>query len=196
MDWERFTLYAAIGGAAGLGVFWWLHRDEPGDIIDQLGDAVVMLTSTDESRLSQLEDGTQAQVRGLIQDLANEGISVHVGTTLRTPAQEKAAIDAGRSAQKKDSWHEIGRAVDLYPIDPDTGSADLKGVRDDLFQRMHALARARGFRTLAYEADGVTRHYLNTSKGKTWDGGHIEWRDPYGTLAEAIQAEGPLYGVA
>jgi hypothetical protein len=92
-------------------------------------DAFVVLTTTEEYRLSQLEPETQSMVRQLIQELANQGLQVQVGQTLRTTAQEKAAIDAGRSAVKTASWHQSGRAVDLYPIDPDSNQPDLSGHR-------------------------------------------------------------------
>jgi hypothetical protein len=186
---------AAVGG--GLLAFWWLHRDEPGSLIDQVVDAVVELTSSDESRLEQLQPDTQDAVRQLIQQLANQGIRVKVGQTLRSSAAEKEAIASGHSsANLKVSWHQLGRAVDLYPINPDTGSADLDGVRDDLFHEMVATARAMGFRSLAYENDGVTRHYIQGTKGPIWDGGHLEWRAPYSSIAEAVAAEGAAYGLA
>jgi D-alanyl-D-alanine carboxypeptidase len=186
---------SVLGG--GLVAFWIEHQDEPGTLVDKLTDALVELTSSDESRLEQLQPDTQTQVRALIQALANQGIDVHVGSTLRSSAAEKAAIASGHSsASLKVSWHQLGRAVDLYPIDPDTGKPDLNGKRDDLFQAMVATARAMGFRSLAYEDDGVTRHYIQTVDGPTWDGGHLEWRAPYASITEAVAAEGAAYGLA
>jgi hypothetical protein len=121
---------------------------------------------------------------------------VHVGQTLRSSAQEKDAIASGHSSSTlKVSWHQLGRAVDLYPIDPDTGVADTSGARDDLFQQMVATARTLGFRSLAYEDDGVTRHYIQGTKGPIWDGGHLEWRAPYSSISEAVAAEGADYGI-
>ena len=193
---RELATWIVAGMAAGLGAFWLRHRDDPGSLVDQVTDTVVELTTSDETRLSQLEPSTQGQVRLLIQELANQGIAVKVGQTLRTSAQEKDAIDSGHSAVKTVSWHQLGRAVDLYPIDPDTGAADLNGARDDLFQSMVSVARGLGFRSLAYEDDGVTRHYIQGSKGKIWDGGHLEWRAPYATIAEAVATEGPQYGLA
>ncbi len=187
------------GGAAagGLAAFWWSTRDEAGSLVDKVADAIVNLTTSDETRLSELQADTQANARLLIQELANQGIAVKVGSTLRTSAAEKAAIAAGRSsADLKISWHQIGRALDLYPIDPNTGQWDKKGARDDLFQQMHAIARSLGWRGIAYEADGTTRHYIQTVNGPTWDGGHLEWRAPYGSIAEAVAAEGAEYGLA
>lgn len=175
---------------------------DDGGPLDTLGDDLVSLTTTDESRLSQLEATTQDQVRGLISDLAAQGLSVKVGQTLRSPAAEKAAQSSGKSAETDitlpsgkvitPSWHLIGRAVDLYPIDPATGEADTNGSNVDLFHTMVDAATTRGFRSLAFNSDG-SRHYLPTG---VWDGGHLEWRAPYSTLAEAIAAEGPAYGLA
>jgi len=158
---------------------------------DEIGDAIVELTTSDESRLSQMQPDAETATRQLIAQLAGQGMKVHVGQTFRTPAQEKSAIDSGHSGVKTHSWHELGRAVDLYPIDPDTGSPDLNGTRLDLFQQMHAVAESIGFHSIAFNADG-TRHLITNNAGKKiWDGGHLEWRPPYGTIAEAWQAEGP-----
>ncbi len=197
-----FGLFLAI-----LAGIWLVKRDGEGDIGDEIGDALVMLTSTDESRLSQLEPETQAQVRGLIQDLANgvpdpgypagdvlASFPVHVGNTLRTQAEEKAAIASGHSAVKSHSWHEIGRAVDLYPIDSNTG----KIAADDspLYLVMQQAAVARGFRQIAFD-DNWDRRYITNAQGKKiWDGGHMEWRGPYDSIAEAVNAEGASYGIA
>lgn len=189
-------------------MWWWIvvvlllivsgTVSDDGGMLDEIGDAIVRLTTTDEARLAKLEPSTQAQVRELLQRLALEdGISIKVGQTLRTPAEEKAAIDAGRSAVKTHSWHELGRAVDLYPLD-ETGSAILNptAAQLDLFRRMHAVAVEMGFRSLAFESDG-SRHYITNKSGKgIWDGGHIEWRAPFGSIAEAVEAEGAEFGIA
>lgn len=163
--------------------------------IDSIGDALVEFTTTEETRLSQLEPDTQAQVRALIQTLANQGLHVHVGQTLRTQAAEKQAIATGHSAVKTHSWHEIGRAVDLYPINPDTGAPDLDGVRDDLFMQMQQVAVQVGFTQLAYHDDWTRRYLVNAQGKKIWDGGHMEWHGPYATIADAVAAEGAQYGI-
>lgn len=191
----RPAYLAAAGIGAGLVAWWWFGR-ERFDLVDEIGDAVVELTTSDEARLAQLEPGTQQVVRQLIADLAAAGVRVKVGQTLRTSAQEKAAIDAGRSAVKSHSWHEIGRAVDLYPIDPATGSADLNGSNVELFRQMHDAAAALGLRGLAFNDDGSKRYIVNSAGKKIWDGGHLEWRQPYGSIAEAVSAEGAAYGIA
>jgi len=189
------TVIAAIAAAVGLA---WLivKRNGPGDVLDEIGDTIVDLTTSEESRLQQLEPGTQTLIRQLIQQLANNGLDVYVGQTLRTQAQEKQAIDAGKSGVKSHSWHEIGRAVDLYPVDPDTGRADQDGKRDDLFTQMQQSAVAMGLRQIAYDVDTWQRRYITNAQGKKiWDGGHIEYHGSYATIAEAVAAEGSNYGI-
>jgi hypothetical protein len=76
------------------------------------------------------------------------------------------------------------------------GVADRDGKDVDKFRRMHQLAAARGWRGIAFNADGSKRLIAN-SKGKlVWDGGHLEWRAPYGSITEAVAAEGEAYGLA
>lgn len=180
------------GGADSVGID---DNSDLGYTINSAGDALASLTSSEEGKLEKLEPTTQLLVRQLLDQMAAQGIDVYVGETIRTVAAEKADVAAGKSSKGQVySWHNIGRAVDLYPINPDTGKADLNGVRNDLFTTMAALATALGFRSLAYNADG-SRHYLNTVKGPVWDGGHIEYHGVYSSLAEAIAAEGPDYGI-
>lgn len=180
------------GGADSVGI------DDDSDIgydINSAGDALATITSTDEGRLEQLEPQTQSLVRQLLDQMAGQGISVSVGSTGRTIAQEKAAVENGKSSKGQTySWHMIGRAADLYPINPDTGKPDYNGVRDDLFSTMAGIATSLGFRSLAYNSDG-SRHYLTTVKGPVWDGGHVEYHGPYSNLSAAIAAEGSAYGV-
>ena len=198
MDREtKIGLFLAAGGAAVAGAAWWSTRDEDGGLLETAMDAITLLTSTEASRVDQLQPDVQAQLMTLIGTLADQGIKVYVGQTRRTAAQEKANVDAGKTAAGlKYSWHELGRAVDLYPIDPDTGKADLAGRRVDLFAAMHAAAKAQGWRGIAFEADGVSKHYITNSKGRpVWDGGHIEWRAPHATIAAAVAAEGAAYGI-
>lgn len=195
MNGKQVLTAIGVGLVGGAGVFWYTHKDEPGEILDQIIDAVVTLTTTDESRLAQLQPDVEAAVRAVIADAVSAGFAVKVGQTLRTSAQEKIQIDAGRtSATQTHSWHQIGRAVDLYVIDPTTGDVCYKGQRPDLALQLARFAEARGFRQLGFNADGSPR-YINGKKGPIWDVGHIEYRAPYGTLAQAIAAEGPHYGI-
>lgn len=198
MDREaKIGLFLAAGGAAVATAAWWSTRDEDGGFVDTTVDVLTLLTSSETARMDQLQDEPKQKLLELIGTLADQGIRVYVGQTLRTAAAEKSNVDKGvTSAGLQYSWHELGRAVDLYPIDDNTGKPDYAGVRLDLFSAMHAAAKAAGWRGIAFEADGTTRHYLTNSKGKKiWDGGHLEWRSPYPTLVAAIDAEGGAYGL-
>lgn len=176
-----------------------LKQSEEGEdvgLLDSIGDIWVQLTTTEESRIAQLQPDVQAELRLLLSDLFAAGVPVEVGSTLRTSATEKALIAAGKtSGSLKISWHQLGRAVDIYPLD-ENGAADRAGKDVDKFRRMQEIAEGRGWRGIAFNADG-SKHYLTNSAGKlVWDGGHIEWRAPYGSIAEAVQAEGAQYGLA
>lgn len=192
----RIWTYIGGGLAVGVGLFWWLHRDEPGALLDKLADAAVTLTSSEEGRLGQLEAVTQEKVRELIADLNSQGIGVYVGQTLRSSAQEKAAIDSGHtSGSLTVSWHQLGRAVDLYPLDAD-GNPDRTGTNLDAIRAIATTAESVGFRQLAFNSDGSKRILHNADGAPIWDSGHVEWREPYGSIAEAVAAEGERFGLA
>lgn len=193
----KIGLFLAAAGGAVATAAWWSSRDEDGGFVDTTLDVLTLLSSSETARMDQLQDEPKQKLLELIGTLADQGIRVYVGQTLRTAAEEKSNVDKGvTSAGLQYSWHELGRAVDLYPVDPDTGKADYAVKRLDLYIAMHAAAKAAGWRGIAFEADGVTRHYLTNSKGKKiWDGGHLEWRSPYPTLVAAIDAEGSAYGL-
>jgi hypothetical protein len=194
---EKIAAFLALGGAAVAGAAWWSSRDEDGGILETIADEVTLVTTTETARMIGLQPEVGTQLSRLIAKLAAGGIDVYVGQTIRTKAQELANVEAGKTAAGlKYSWHSLGRAVDLYPIDPDTGKWDRNVKRLDLYQAMHAAAKSLGWRGIAFESDGVTKHYLTNSKGKKiWDGGHIEWRAPHATIAAAVAAEGPAYGI-
>lgn len=194
---EKIAAFLMVGGAATVGAAWWSSRDEDGGIVDTTLDVLTLLTSTEASRMEKLGPETQSKLSDLIFALAGAGLKVYVGQTLRTAAQEKANVEGGKTAAGlKYSWHELGRAVDLYPIDPATGRADLEGRRVDLFQQMHATAKSMGWRGIAFLEDGVTKRTILNSKGHAiWDGGHLEDRGSYATIAEAVAAEGAAYGI-
>lgn len=195
-----------VGLLAGIGLAAWLikrQEEEPDvSLFDQIGDLFVQLTTTEEGRIAKLQPEVQAQLRALLGDLYSAGVPVEVGATLRTSAREKALIAEGKtSASLTVSWHQLGRAVDMYPIDND--GYVVRELRKDrlevdiaLFRRMHEIAKANGWRGIAFNDDG-TRHFITNSAGKkVWDGGHIEWRSPYDTIAQAVAAEGAQYGLA
>jgi hypothetical protein len=142
-------------------------------------------TVTEKIRLSGLIPSVQNAVAMLRSELDSIGIRTFVGSTLRSPEDTAKNIAEGKaSATLKHSWHELGRAIDLYPYDPETGRPDLDGKRTDLFLEMHVRAPKYGFRGLAFDPSGNKR-FLNTTRGKVWDGGHLEF--PEGLTWEQAQ---------
>lgn len=121
-----------------------------------------------------LTDDTKRALRALLGALAQAGIRVKVGSTGRSELEQARQMAAGRSATMQ-SAHRRGQAVDLYPIDPTTGFPDYAGRRLELYQRMHEIAARLGWRGLAFNPDG-SRRYLQTARGRIWDGGHLEWK--------------------
>lgn len=182
-----------LGLVAAVMVGAWLISGE--NPLDQLGDILVEFTTTEEHRLSQLEPETQQAARQLVQNMMDKyQIRVRIGQTLRSPAQEKAVIDAGKSGVKTHSWHELGRGLDGYPQRDGVDSSE-----DQDYRLMHAEAMTLGFHNIAYDGDPMTgpRHYIHNNVGKKiWDGGHLQYPGPYTTIAEAVAAEGSRYGIA
>jgi hypothetical protein len=151
--------------------------------------AIRELGKSEAARRLTLIPAARAALDDLIEDLAKLGVQVFVGSTRRTPTEQSVAVSSGASSTQQ-SWHLLDRAVDLYPIDPETGQPDLNGKRTELFRIMHERAELHGWRGIAFNADG-TKRYLNTSKGRVWDGGHLEF--PEGLTwaqAEAVKRSG------
>jgi hypothetical protein len=47
------------------------------------------------------------------------------------------------------------------------------------------------FGMLKKDGIALVKHLITNSKGKKiWDGGHVEWRDPYDSIGSAVAAEG------
>lgn len=155
--------------------------------------AVRKLGKKEATNLSKLEPGARAALEALRRELAAAGLETFIGSTLRDNAEQAEILERGSSSTSR-SWHLLGRAVDLYPIDPATKEPDLAGRNTELFRKMHEVAKRHGWRGLAFNADGSKR-YITTSKGKVWDGGHLEF--PSGmTWAEAADLYRKSGGVA
>lgn len=178
-----FGLVSAI--VAGL-IIW---PADTGTMLAEVSDVLYELGTDETERFGQLKPEVQTQLQALIIALRAQGIAVFIGSTLRDSAAQAQAYDAGNSSNKV-SWHQLGRAVDLYPIDPATGSPDRNGRNLDLFRAMHETAAQAGWRGLAFNDDGSKRLITNKYGKKVWDGAHLEWRDPYASLSEAVSAEG------
>lgn len=133
------------------------------------------LTKSESKRMAELLPHVQRALQYTINDLASQGIKILVGQTLRTSDQTAANVKSGSSATTK-SWHELRRAVDCYVIDPDTDTPDMNGKRVDLYKKMHQTAKKYGFTNIAFYSDWSKR-LITTSKGKIWDGGHMQFTD-------------------
>lgn len=143
------------------------------------------------ARMQLLTAETRDRVWCVIDDMAARGFDVYVGSTARTAAEVAKAVATGHSsADQKHSWHELGRAADLRQRKADGGPSFDQGPASEPFWRaLYAAATAHGLRSLAYRPDG-SKLLIQGTKGPIWDSGHVEWRQPYATLAEAIAAEG------
>lgn len=195
MSDRAWVIFLGLLTAVVVGIM--IFPDEATETLNSLGDVLYNLTTSEQSRFDNLQPDVQTQLTSLILALDQQGIKVRVGQTLRTPSEEKAAIDSGHSAVKTHSWHELGRAVDLYPQNPATGADAIGDASDiELYRTMHDVAASLGWRGIAFNDDGSKRLITNSKGRKIWDGGHLEWRAPYGTIAEAIATEGGQYGIA
>jgi type II secretory pathway pseudopilin PulG len=145
----------------------------------------VVRSKTEANRLAGLLPNVRAALERTRRDLDAQGIKTLVGETLRDAAMQADRVAGGKSATVN-SWHLLGRAIDLYPYGPD-GKADLAGKYIDRFRVMHQIATRHGFRGLAFNADG-TQRYITTSAGKIWDGGHIEFPEGM-TFAQAANQQ-------
>jgi hypothetical protein len=124
----------------------------------------------------------------VIAAMGARGFSVYVGQTMRSQAEQTAAQARGTtSANQSRSWHQLGRAADLRKRNLD-GSVDESTHDEAFFRALFEEAQAAGLRSLAFREDG-SRLLIHTSHGDVWDAGHVEFREPFGTLAEAFAAE-------
>jgi hypothetical protein len=189
-----------VGLALVLLVVGFLFLEGQGDPVagasNVFADVRDALNGDEQTRFDELQPDVQTQLSALLTDLKSQGIDAYVGQTLRTQDEEASVIAAGRSAVTTHSWHELGRAVDLYPRDPITGAGDHTGTNLDAIRTIALTAQGRGWRQLGFNDDGSKRTITTSSGKKIWDSGHIEWRSPYGSIAEAVAAEGSNYGIA
>jgi hypothetical protein len=180
------TWHYLAGGGALIGAALLVRKKvDDGTIAPDTGLSVKKgsLLSSEQARLEQLIPAAQAALRSLIAALEGEGIDLYVGSTRRNPAQQASIVAKGNSATQH-SWHLLGRGVDVYPrVD---GQPDLAGKNLDLFRRIHAVAPRFGWRGLAFNPDGSKR-YITGTKGKIWDGGHLEFPEGM-TWAQAAAA--------
>jgi hypothetical protein len=142
----------------------------------------------EQQRLDALVPEARQAFDQLIQAMATRGMEPYVGQVYRDPQQQAQAQKDGTTSKTQSiSWHELRRAVDFRAKLPD-GTEDLTTNNEQFFRALYEEAtKIPGLRSLAYRDDG-SKLLLN---GKTWDAGHVEYRQPYATLAQAVQAEAP-----
>lgn len=177
---------AIATGAALIGLLIWYFWDdirvllEGGETIEDDSEEDVLaedisLTHSESSRMALLLPQVQRALQDTINDLASQGIKVFVGQTKRSESQEKANLASGASGTMH-SWHLLGRAADVYPIDPKTDQPDLQGRNFETFKTMHQTAAKYGFTNISFYGDW-TKRLITTSKGKIWDGGHMQFTE-------------------
>jgi len=99
---------------------------------------------------------------------------VKVGRTFVTD-EEQANVDPSKTGTNN-SWHEIGRALDIYVYD-EKGKLDMDGKREDLYLILHKTAVKHGFSNIAFNKDWSKRFITTKSGAKKRDLAHIEYRD-------------------
>jgi hypothetical protein len=152
-------------------------------VVDEAIQAIMRaLGKKEEANRQALIPEARAALDGLRAQLMEEhGIDTLIGQTKRTLAQQTAAQAIGAS-DTPDSWHLIGRAVDLYVYGPD-GKPDMDGRHTDRYLAMHRVAAEHGWRGIAFDLETGKKKYLKSGK---WDGGHLELRSGMSfTLARA-----------
>ena len=157
------------------------------------------MTFAELERLSRLAPPFQVRVRAICARMVERGYpEPFIGDTERSYDEQQRAVARGTSNRKqKWSWHfrfgkgekcadEGARAVDFrYRLPGDKRDPTTK--QEDFFLALYHEATWAGCRSIAYERDehGLRKKYING--GRLWDAGHVEYREPYATLEEAVR---------
>lgn len=137
-------------------------------------DTVRDLTTSEADKRASLLPEVQPAFDRLRAAAAAAGIDFHLVSAIRTADEQADNLAKGASATSH-SWHLLGRAVDLWVLDPETGAWDSAGRREDLYRRLHLeIAAPLGWQTIAFNPDGSAR-YIQTSKGRTRDLAHLQY---------------------
>jgi hypothetical protein len=159
-----------------------------GTVLAGIGGFKLMASISEQRRIDQLTPDTRDAYLTLLGRLEARGIKVFTGQTRRNRATQERLVKEGKSATIN-SWHLVDRAIDAYPIDPATGKPDHAGKNQDLFRIMHEEWARLGGHGLAFSPyPGGAVRYINTTKGKVWDGGHLEFHGPYANAKSAFNA--------
>lgn len=150
------------------------------------------MTTAETAHLSLLIPECGRRVQQVIAAMGARGFGVYVGQTMRTQAQQAEAQARGTtSVHQSRSWHQLGRAADLRKRNAD-GSVDETTHDEAFFRALYEEATKVGLRSLAFHVvDGkLEKLLIHAARGEVWDAGHVEYRAPFATLAEAFAAEG------
>lgn len=156
--------------------------------------AVRKLGNAEAERRERLLPKVRTAFDGVRAELAAvHGIELAIVSTRRTEDEQAAKVAAGVSATNQ-SWHLLGRAVDVQTGRRNSAGAvvwDPNGKDLASYQRLHEVARRYGFRGVPqgspFDSKG-NRAYINGSKGPIWDGGHLEFTDGL-TFAQAKERD-------
>lgn len=142
------------------------------------------------ARLELLTPEAHWRVERVIQRMRARGFDVYVGRTLGTAADVAAAVAAGRaSTGMTHDWHMLGRAADLRQRKATGGpNFDQSSASEPFWRALYEEATEVGLRSLAYNPDG-SKLLIHAAHGTIWDSGHVEFRQPFATLADAVAAE-------
>jgi hypothetical protein len=187
MSTRNVVIALVLGALAAL--LLWRGSTEVALLAETVAGFVMRALGKDEqARRLQLLPNVRLALDGLRLELEEvHHIKTYVGSTLRTPKEQAAAVAASASDTQQ-SWHLLARAVDMYVIDPDTGLPDRAGKRTDLYLQMHRSAVGWGFRGIAFDLATGAKKYLKSGK---WDGGHLEFPEGM-TWAQAAAVGGAI----
>jgi hypothetical protein len=148
------------------------------------------LTAGELARMQRLIPEARERIWRVIEGMAARGFDVYVGQTSRSSEEvAKAAAEGRASVGMKHDWHQLNRAADLRRRAPDGGVNFDQGPASEPFWRaLYEEATKHDLRSLAYRDDG-SKLIIHAARGDIWDSGHVEYRYPYATLAEAVAAE-------
>lgn len=145
------------------------------------------MTDAQLALIARLIPDCQAAYKRYLGSLWSLGIEERPIVTYRSPAEQLAKYNQGRSSNKGPSWHSLRRAIDRQ-LRRIGGEWDAEGKDLGMYRDANFTAEREGFRQLGFNEDG-SRRWIKTPKGKVSDIYHIEFRYPYETLEEALKAE-------
>jgi len=152
-----------------------------------------MFTAEEEARLRLCHPDAETRFRAIGLAMWRRGLPVFVGETGRSDAEQADAVASGHSSEHQTkSWHTLkppigARACDFRKRLPGD-HADPTTHDEAFFRALYDEATITGCRSLAFHADG-SKFLIHTLHGDVWDAGHVEYREPYLSLEEAVAAE-------